>query len=119
MIRWSRDQGRRRGRTCSESSILRTALLDALLCAAVVSVPSLSHAAAFPFYYLDPMRLLVFAAILFSTRRNALIMALGLPLLSMATSGHPVFPKVLLIQAELAVNVLLLALCSAVPTASF
>lgn len=83
----------------------RTVLLDGLLCALVVAVPALSHAAALPLYRLDPMRLLLFAAILFSGRRNALAMALWLPALSTLTSGHPVFPKVVLIQGELALNV--------------
>jgi hypothetical protein len=85
----------------------RTVSLDALLCAAVVAVPALSHAAAFPFYLFDPMRLLLFAAILGSSRRNAILMAVWMPLLAMMTSGHPVFPKVHLIQGELVVNTLL------------
>lgn len=85
---------------------VRLISLDALLCAAVVAVPALSHAAAYPVYMFDPMRLLIFAAILWSGRRNALVMALWLPLLSMLTSGHPVFPKVVLIQGELVLNVL-------------
>ncbi|MBC8425547.1 hypothetical protein H8E07_15625 [bacterium] len=83
----------------------RTVQLDGLLCALVVAVPALSHAAAMPLYRLDPMRLLLFAAVLFSSRRNALAMALWLPALSTLTSGHPVFPKVVLIQGELVVNV--------------
>ena len=85
---------------------IRTISLDALLCAAVVAVPALSHAAAFPFYLFDPMRLLLFVAILGSSRRNALLMAVGMPLLAMLTSGHPVFPKVALIQGELVLNTL-------------
>ncbi len=85
----------------------RTISLDVVLCAAVVAVPALSHAAAFPFYLFDPMRLLLFVAILGSSRRNALLMAVGMPLLAMLTSGHPVFPKVVLIQGELALNTLI------------
>lgn len=87
----------------------RTVLLDALLCALAAAVPALSHAAALPLYHLDPMRLLVFAALLFSSRRNALVMAVWLPVLAMLTSGHPAFPKVVLIQGELAVNVVVFA----------
>lgn len=86
--------------------VIRTISLDAFLCAAVVAVPTLSHAAAFPFYLFDPMRLLLFVAILGSSRRNALLMAVGMPLLAMMTSGHPVFPKVVLIQGELVLNTL-------------
>jgi hypothetical protein len=72
-----------------------------------MAVPAFSHAAAFPLYKFEPMRLLVFAAILLSGRRNALLMALWLPLLSFLTSGHPIFPKFVLIQSELAINVLI------------
>ncbi len=86
--------------------VFRTITLDVLLCVLVVAVPALSHAAAYPLYLFDPMRLLLFAAILYSSRRNALLMALWLPLLSMLTSGHPVFPKVVLIQGELVLNAL-------------
>ena len=87
--------------------VFRTITLDVLLCAAAVAVPALSHAAAYPLYLFDPMRLLLFAAILGSSRRNALLMALWLPLLSLLTSGHPVFPKVVLIQGELVLNTLI------------
>ncbi|MCP4573685.1 MAG: hypothetical protein GY838_15105 [bacterium] len=86
--------------------VVRVISLNVLLCAAVVAIPSLSHATAFPLYKFEPMRLLLFGAILWSSRRNALVMALWLPLLSMLTSGHPVFPKVVLIQGELVLNVL-------------
>lgn len=85
----------------------RTISLDAILCAAVVAVPALSHAAAYPFYLFDPMRLLLFVAILGSSRRNALLMAIWMPLLAMLTSGHPVFPKVMIIQGELVLNTLI------------
>ena len=92
--------------------IVRTMSLNVLLCAGVVAIPALSHALALPLYRLEPMRLLLFAAILFSGRRNALVMAVAMPLVSFLTSGHPVFPKVLLIQGELVINTLIFfALC--------
>lgn len=84
--------------------IARIVALDVLLCAVLVAVPALSHATAFPLYRFEPMRLLLFAAVLFSSRRNALLMALCLPVLSALTSGHPAFPKFVLIQGELALN---------------
>ena len=87
--------------------VVRTITLNVLLCAAVVAIPSLSHAAAFPLYRFEPMRLLLFVAFLYTGRRNALVMAMWLPLLSMLTSGHPVFPKVVLIQGELVLNTLI------------
>ena len=90
-----------------ERPAFRTISLYVLLCTAVVAVPALSHAVALPFYLFDPMRLLLFVAIIGSSRRNALLMAMWMPLLAMLTSGHPVFPKVVLIQGELVLNTLL------------
>ncbi len=95
-----------------DKPVFRTTVLNALLCAGVIALPALSHAVALPLYRFEPMRLLLFVAILCTTRRNALVMALGLPLVSWLTSGHPVFPKVLLIQGELVLNTLVFfALC--------
>ena len=83
-------------------------LTDAVALLFVMAVPALSHLTSVPFYLLDPMRLAVLGALLASrSRGNGLILALALPLVSFAISGHPVFPKFLIIAAELSVNVLL------------
>jgi hypothetical protein len=84
--------------------VVKTITLNVLLCVAVVAIPALSHATTLPLYRFEPMRLLLFVALLTTGRRNALLMALWLPLLSLLTSGHPVFPKVVLIQGELVLN---------------
>jgi len=90
-------------------TLAKHSLLDVLLLGLVWYVPTLSHLVSFPLYLLDPMRLVVFAALVISGRGNALVVALALPLFSHLTSGHPVVPKLFLIQAELAANVLLFA----------
>ncbi len=84
--------------------IVKTLSLNTVLGFAIVALPALSHMAALPLYRFEPMRLLLFAAILFSGRRNALLAAVWMPLLAFWTSGHPVFPKVVLIQGELLLN---------------
>ncbi len=85
-------------------------LTDAAAVLFVFAVPALSHLTSVPFYLLDPMRMAVLGALLFSKNwKNALVLALALPLFSFAVSGHPVYPKFLLIAAELSVNVLLFA----------
>jgi hypothetical protein len=84
--------------------VFKAITINALLCAGVVAIPSLSHATALPLYKFEPMRLLLFVAIVAAGRRNTLLLALWLPLLSLLTSGHPAFPKVVLIQGELVVN---------------
>ncbi len=85
-------------------------LTDAAAVLFVFAVPALSHLTSVPFYLLDPMRMAVLGALLFSKNwKNALVLALALPLFSFAVSGHPVYPKFLLIAAELSANVLLFA----------
>jgi hypothetical protein len=83
-------------------------LTDAVALLFVYLVPTLSHLTSLPFYMIDPMRVAVLGALLVSKDwKNGLVLALSLPLFSFAVSGHPVFPKCLLIAAELSVNVLL------------
>ena len=83
-------------------------ITDAVAVLFILAVPALSHLTSVPFYLLDPMRLAVLGALLASRSRvNGLVLAVSLPLVSFAISGHPVFPKCLVIAAELSVNVLL------------
>ena len=83
-------------------------LTDAAALLFIYLVPTLSHLTAVPFYLIDPMRLAVLGALL-ATRnwKNALVLAVTLPLFSSALGMHPVFPKCVLIAVELAANVLL------------
>jgi hypothetical protein len=67
--------------------------------------PALSHLLNFPLYLAEPMRLMLVLAILHSGQRNAYLLAFTLPLFSFAVSAHPVIFKMLLITAELLLNV--------------
>lgn len=87
----------------------RDLLADAVALAFVLVVPALSHLTAVPFYLIDPMRIAALGVLLVTRDwKNSLALALLLPVFSMLVSGHPVFPKCLLISAELGANVLLL-----------
>ncbi len=92
--------------TLSLSSLrLRTILIDMAALAFIYFVPALSHMLAIPLYLAEPMRIMLILAIAHTTRRNAYLLALSLPLFSFALSAHPVFLKSLLISVELALNV--------------
>ena len=83
-------------------------LTDAAALLFIYLVPTLSHLTAVPFYLIDPMRIAVLGALLATKNwKNALVLAVTLPLFSSAIGMHPVFPKCLLIAVELAANVLL------------
>ena len=70
-------------------------------------VPAISHLIMLPVYYIEPMRIMLILMLLHTTKTNAYIIALALPAFSFIFSGHPVPPKMLLITAELTLNVFL------------
>ena len=80
-------------------------LLDFLLLAAIYLLPSISHLLALPLYQLEPMRLALLVALLFSSRLNAYVIAFTLPLASAWISGHPEPLKAVLMGIELSVLV--------------
>lgn len=90
-----------------------SAVIDVVALLFVYMIPVMSRYTSFPLYLADPMRLAVLATLFFTgNRKNTLIMALIIPMFSFFVSGHPVFPKCLLIAGELSVNVLLFVLIS-------
>ena len=86
----------------SKNSI--TFLLDFILILFIYFTPALSHLFAFPIYYLDPMKIALVFAIIFTSKRNTFLIAITLPLFSYFVSAHPQFIKAILISAELLVN---------------
>src|SRR5690606_22988178 len=60
-----------------------------------------------PIYLLEPMRIMLFVILIFSSRNNAYIIAFSLPLFSFLVSSHPSIIKSVLITVELCINVFL------------
>ncbi|MHC1704192.1 MAG: hypothetical protein AB9846_09820 [Tenuifilaceae bacterium] len=89
----------------SIKSILPSLLFDMVAVAFIFLLPSISHLMGFAMYKLDPMRLALFSAILFTNRKNAYLIAMLLPFVSFIISAHPYFYKVFLISGELLLNV--------------
>jgi len=83
----------------------RTILIDIALLAALYLVPTFSHVTALPLYLFEPMRVALIIAMLFTTRANAFLLALTLPLASFVLSGHPAPLKALLMGIELTILV--------------
>lgn len=83
-------------------------ILDILLLSIIYFIPTLSHLIGFPLYLLGPMRIVVLSSLLIlGNKKNAYILAFTIPLFSFMVSGHPVFPKNLLITIELIANLFL------------
>ncbi|MFO8021370.1 MAG: hypothetical protein R6U65_02800 [Perlabentimonas sp.] len=81
------------------------AIFDILALAFIYFVPTISHMLSFPLYLIEPMRIALILALVHTTKRNAYIIALTLPIFSYLVSAHPVFYKMMLISGELVLNV--------------
>jgi hypothetical protein len=83
-------------------SLWRTALIDVVLITVACLVPTLSHLAAVPLYQLNPMLIVLMTGMLLvNDRRNAFLLAVLLPLVSMLAVGMPTPAKALCMGAEL------------------
>ena len=85
------------------NSATRAILVDALVILSFYLTIVFAHVLPFPLYKLDPMKILVLFTVAYSSRGNALGIAAALPILSFLSTGHPVFPKFLIMSGELIV----------------
>ena len=84
-------------------AIVDVVVLDAVLLVAACFIPTISHLLAFPLYLLNPMLAFLLICILFGRDwRNALALAVLMPLVSCLFVGMPTAPKMVCMMAELA-----------------
>lgn len=83
----------------------KAAILDFLILTALYLLPTISHLLAFPVYLFEPMRIGIVLVLAYTSRRNAYILALTLPVFSYIVAAHPVFVKALLIGVEMTLNI--------------
>ena len=83
-------------------SLVRFAAIDTILVAAACLIPAASHLLALPLYMLNPMLTLLLAGLLIGRDwRNALVLAVVMPLASSIMTGMPVADKMFCMMAEL------------------
>lgn len=80
-------------------------LIDFLLLAGLYLLPSFSHMMALPLYKLEPMRVALIIALLYTNRANAYLIAFTIPLVSSWITGHPPPLKAVLMGIEFAILV--------------
>jgi hypothetical protein len=83
----------------------KTIVFDLLTLTFIYFVPTLSHLFNLPIYLVEPMRIMLILAMVHTTRTNAYLIALTLPLFSFLISSHPNVFKGLIMTAELVLNV--------------
>lgn len=82
---------------------MRLALTDVALLGAACLVPAVSHLLALPLYMLNPMLALLLVGLLIGRDwRNAMVLAVLMPLVSCLVTGMPAAPKMVCMMAELA-----------------
>lgn len=89
----------------NQSKYIKVGLIDLGILTALYLLPAITHVLPLPIYLIDPMRLLLFLTLITTSRSNALVLAASMPLISTLFSGHPIFPKNVIISAELIINV--------------
>jgi hypothetical protein len=82
-------------------------LFDFLALVCIYFVPAISHLLNLPLYLIEPMRIMLILALVHTSKKNAYMLALTMPLFSFIISSHPEFPKMFLITMELSLNVFL------------
>lgn len=85
----------------------RNFILDFIALAFIYFAPSLAHLVNLPVYMIEPMRLMLILSLVHSGKFNSFLLAMTLPLFSFLVSSHPAAPKMLIITAELVLNVFL------------
>lgn len=89
--------------TSKSNSIVRLAALDAVLLTFACLIPAASHLLVVPLYMLNPMLALLLAGMLLGRDwKNALVLAVLMPLASCLLTGMPAAPKMVCMVAELA-----------------
>ena len=85
-----------------KESLVKVLLTDAVLLAVICLVPALSHVTAVALYQFNPMLLCLLAGMtLVNDRRNAFLLALLLPVVSMLLTGMPTPLKAICMVGEL------------------
>ncbi|MEW6652728.1 MAG: hypothetical protein AB1394_04570 [Bacteroidota bacterium] len=95
-----------------EKSKIKDILFDLSAVAFITLTPALSHISALPVYFLEPMRIAALLALVHTSKKNAYLLTVILPLFSFMISSHPSFVKAALISSELALNIFLFYLLS-------
>jgi len=84
---------------------VRSIILDILALAFIYFVPTISHLLNVPVYLVEPMRIMLILALAHTSKKNAYLLALTLPLFSFLISSHPNIFKALIMTLELLLNV--------------
>lgn len=88
--------------------IIKSIIYDVCSLLLFISLFLISKNIGFPFYYFEPLRLIILLGFLVTNKKNAYILAIFIPLLSFIFISHPPFFKMIIVSFELIMNILIL-----------
>lgn len=91
--------------TIKKYEYIKAIIFNLLSIVCIYLIPAFSHNFGIPLYLFEPMRIMIILALAHTSKENTFLLAATLPIISFFLSGHPIFPKMLVISAELIVNV--------------
>ncbi len=83
----------------------KSIVIDIFALAFIYFVPAISHLLNVPIYLVEPMRIMLILALAHTSKKNAYLIALTLPLFSFLISAHPTIFKAVIMTMELLLNV--------------
>lgn len=87
--------------------VLNALQIDLVAVGVILFMPQIVKTTGLPVYLMEPMRVLTLIALAHTGKINALILAIGLPLLGFLSEGHPHEIKAGIMATELIINVLI------------
>lgn len=85
----------------------KNSLIDLGALLVIYFLPEISILLNIPFYLFEPMRIIIVISMVHSSKNNAYLLALLLPLFSLLLSGHPSFFKTFILSGDLLLNIFL------------
>jgi len=80
--------------------LLQGIVIDVIVISVFVLIPTISHIINYPMYLFDPMKIILLLAFLSTKNENVFFLIITIPISSWIISGHPIFPKFILIILE-------------------
>jgi hypothetical protein len=90
----------------NKSKSISYLVTDIIVICFIYLLPSLSHLTSIPFYLFEPMRLALVFCIISTNKKNSILIALTLPVVSIVLTSHPAIAKGIIITSELLINLI-------------
>jgi hypothetical protein len=86
---------------------IKTIIIDLAAILIIYFLLEISDLTNIPFYSFEPMRIVIIIALVYTSEKNAYLLAVLLPLVSFVLSNHPSVAKTFILAGDFLLNILL------------